>query len=56
MIVNKHVNRKLPKEYPLNPEIAGKKTGTKKSYDRIMRELKSVQYDKILNDNSLDLK
>ncbi len=38
----------------LNPAIAGKKTGTKKSYDRIMRELKSVQYDKILNDNSLD--
>lgn len=38
----------------LNPEIAGKKTGTKKSYDRIMRELNSLQYDKILNDNSLD--
>lgn len=38
----------------LNPAIAGKKTGSKKSYDRIMRELKSVQYDKILNDNSLD--
>jgi hypothetical protein len=38
----------------LNPEIAGKKTGTKKSYDRIMRELRSVQYDKILNDNSMD--
>jgi hypothetical protein len=38
----------------LNPAIAGKKTGGKKAYDRIMRELKSIQYDKILNDNSLD--
>jgi len=38
----------------LNPEIAGKKTGTKKAYNRIMNELKAVHYDKILNDESLD--
>jgi GT2 family glycosyltransferase len=38
----------------LNPEIAGKKTGTKKAYTRIMNEIKAVHYDKILNDESLD--
>jgi GT2 family glycosyltransferase len=38
----------------LNPEIAGKKTGSPKAYKRIMKELQSVGYDKIIKDNSLD--
>ena len=38
----------------LNPEIAGKKTGSRKERQRIMRELKSLKYEAILGDESLD--
>lgn len=38
----------------LNPEIAGKKTGSPKAYKRIIKELKSVGYDQIIKDGSLD--
>lgn len=38
----------------LNPEIAGKRTGKPKAYKRIMKELKSVGYDRIIKNNDLD--
>ncbi|MFA7230079.1 MAG: glycosyltransferase [Victivallaceae bacterium] len=38
----------------LNPEIAGKKTSSHKARKRIMKELKSVSYEQILQDDSLD--
>lgn len=38
----------------LNPEIAGKRTGSPKAYKRIMKELKSVGYDRIIKDDTLD--
>ncbi len=38
----------------LNPEIAGKKTGSRKEYNRIKRELNSLEYEKILDDDDLD--
>jgi hypothetical protein len=38
----------------LNPEIAGKKTGKPKARKRIKKELRSIGYSQILNDNSLD--
>lgn len=38
----------------LNPELGGKKTGTPKAYNRIMKELKSLEFEQILKDSSLD--
>lgn len=38
----------------LNPEIAGRKTGTKAEQRRLHRELKSLKYMEILQDKSLD--
>lgn len=38
----------------LNPELGGKRTGTPKAYNRIMNELKSLEFEQILNDSSLD--
>lgn len=38
----------------LNPEISGKRTGTKRAQRRILHELNSVDYQKVLADDSLD--
>lgn len=38
----------------LNPDKSGKKTGTKKEARRLMRELKSVKFNEMLEENSLD--
>lgn len=38
----------------LNPELGGKRTGTPKEYNRIMKELNSLNFEQILKDSSLD--
>lgn len=38
----------------LNPELGGKRTGTPKEYNRIMKELNSLNYEQLLKDSSLD--
>jgi len=38
----------------LNPEIAGRGTGSRKEYRRIMRELKRLDYRQLLQDDALD--
>jgi len=38
----------------LNPEISGKKTGTRKAYNNLMRQLKALDYKKVLKIEELD--
>jgi glycosyltransferase involved in cell wall biosynthesis len=38
----------------LNPEIAGRGTGSRKEYRRIMKELQSLNYRQLLQDDALD--
>jgi GT2 family glycosyltransferase len=38
----------------LNPELGGRRTGTPKEYNRIMKELNSLNFEQILKDSSLD--
>lgn len=38
----------------LNPEISGKKTGSQKERNRIIKQLESVNYTDILGSNDLD--
>lgn len=38
----------------LNPEIAGRRTGSRREYRRIMKELKRLNYRQLLQDDALD--
>ena len=37
----------------LHPELGGKKTASKKAYSRIMKEMKTLNYEEMLNKKKL---